>query len=49
MRVISVNVGLPREVKWRGRLVRTSIGFYFAVVREGDVAAGDAIEILERR
>ena len=25
MRVLSVNVGLPREVEWRGRTVRTSI------------------------
>jgi MOSC domain-containing protein YiiM len=25
MRVLSVNVGLPREVNWKGRLVRTSI------------------------
>ncbi len=25
MRLISVNVGLPREVAWRGRTVRTSI------------------------
>jgi len=26
MRVLSVNVGLPRDVPWRGRLVRTAIG-----------------------
>ena len=25
MKVISVNVGLPREVEWHGRKVRTSI------------------------
>lgn len=25
MRVISVNVGQPREIEWRGRIVRTSI------------------------
>src|SRR5262245_64703682 len=25
MRIISVNVGLPREVEWRGKIVRTSI------------------------
>jgi MOSC domain-containing protein YiiM len=25
MQVISINVGLPREVEWRGELVRTSI------------------------
>lgn len=25
MRILSVNVGLPREVQWRGRRVRTSI------------------------
>jgi MOSC domain-containing protein YiiM len=25
MKLLSVNVGLPREIKWRGRLVRTSI------------------------
>src|SRR5262245_19797225 len=25
MRLISVNVGLPREVEWRGHIVRTSI------------------------
>ncbi|MGH7788093.1 MAG: MOSC domain-containing protein, partial [Candidatus Binatia bacterium] len=25
MRVVSVNVGLPREIEWQGRTVRTSI------------------------
>jgi len=25
MKVLSVNVGLPREIEWKGRLVRTSI------------------------
>jgi hypothetical protein len=25
MRLLSVNVGLPREVAWRGRTVRTAI------------------------
>jgi len=25
MKLLSVNVGLPREIKWRGKLVRTSI------------------------
>jgi MOSC domain-containing protein YiiM len=25
MKLLSINVGLPREVEWRGRLVRTSI------------------------
>ena len=25
MRLLSVNVGLPREVSWRGRTVRTAI------------------------
>jgi MOSC domain-containing protein YiiM len=25
MQVVSINVGLPREVEWQGRLVRTSI------------------------
>jgi MOSC domain-containing protein YiiM len=25
MKVISINVGLPREVEWRGQIVRTSI------------------------
>ena len=25
MRVVSLNVGLPREIEWRGRIVRTSI------------------------
>ena len=25
MRIVSVNVGLPREIEWRGRTVRTSI------------------------
>ena len=25
MKVVSVNVGLPREVEWRGKMVRTSI------------------------
>jgi MOSC domain-containing protein YiiM len=25
MKVVSVNVGLPREVEWRGKIVRTSI------------------------
>src|SRR5499427_6157439 len=25
MRILSVNVGLPREIQWRGRTVRTSI------------------------
>ena len=25
MRLLSVNVGLPREVEWRGRTVRTAI------------------------
>jgi len=25
MKVVSINVGLPREVEWRGKTVRTSI------------------------
>jgi MOSC domain-containing protein YiiM len=25
MKVVSINVGLPREVEWRGKIVRTSI------------------------
>jgi MOSC domain-containing protein YiiM len=25
MKLLSVNVGLPREVEWQGKLVRTSI------------------------
>ncbi len=25
MKLLSINVGLPREIKWRGKLVRTSI------------------------
>ena len=25
MKIVSVNVGLPREIKWRGETVRTSI------------------------
>jgi len=25
MRVVSLNVGLPRQIEWRGRAVRTSI------------------------
>jgi hypothetical protein len=25
MKVLSVNVGLPREVEWKGKIVRTSI------------------------
>lgn len=25
MRIVSVNVGLPRDMKWRGKIVRTSI------------------------
>jgi len=25
MRILSVNVGLPREIEWRGKIVRTSI------------------------
>jgi len=25
MKLLSVNVGLPREIEWRGKLVRTSI------------------------
>jgi hypothetical protein len=25
MKLLSVNVGLPREVEWKGKLVRTSI------------------------
>ena len=24
-RLLSVNVGLPREIEWRGRIVRTAI------------------------
>jgi MOSC domain-containing protein YiiM len=96
MKLVSIKVGLPREVEWKGKLVRTSIfkapvagrvrvsqlsefvvtqlrmpcfklgirfnrsdmvkrflqsgrtGFYFTVLKEGEVAAGDSIELLER-
>ena len=37
MRVISVNVGRPREVEWHGRIVRTSI---WKVPVEGRVRVG---------
>lgn len=37
MNILSVNVGLPRDVEWRGRIVRTSI---WKSPREGRVRAG---------
>lgn len=37
MKLLSVNVGLPREVEWRGKLVRTSI---FKAPVEGRVRVG---------
>ncbi|TMH98759.1 MAG: MOSC domain-containing protein, partial [Betaproteobacteria bacterium] len=107
MKLLSINVGLPREVEWRGKAVRTSIfkapvpgrvrvmrlnvdgdrqsdlsvhggtdkavyayssehyafwrnrpdmvkrflrsgrtGFYLAVLREGDIGAGDSIDLV---
>src|SRR5260370_1302206 len=58
LQVLSVNVGLPRAVVWKGRTVVTGIfkrflqsgltGFYFAVLKEGEVAAGDPIRLLHR-
>src|SRR5437868_4572820 len=62
MHVVSVNVGQPRPVPWRGRVTRPALdqgmvkrfrdsgrpGIYFAVAAEGDVAAGDAIELVRR-
>ncbi|MGE5274113.1 MAG: 3-alpha domain-containing protein [Verrucomicrobiota bacterium] len=50
MRVLSVNVGLPREVVWKVTefLERGRLGFYLAVAREGAVGAGDPIVELTR-
>lgn len=69
VQVMSNNVGLPREVNWKGRMVETGIfkeavagrddilkrflkseltGFYFAVLKEGEVAAGDPTSLLHR-
>src|SRR6267143_1488359 len=78
MKILSVNVGLPREVTWQGKVVTTGIfteprmpcyklgikfgradiikrflasrhtGFYFAVVREGMVSAGNALKLIEQ-
>jgi MOSC domain-containing protein YiiM len=42
MRVLSVNVGLPREVTWRGKPVRT--GIYKEPVR-GRVASHERPEL----
>src|SRR2546426_504323 len=72
-RLLSGNVGLPRDIKWKGRTVHTAIwkdagrgrcrvgirmneprmpalltssgrpGFYFRVLQEGEVGAGDEI------
>ena len=55
MRLISVNIGLPREINWQGRVMRTHFleskrtGFYLAVVREGEVGKGDGIYFKERQ
>ena len=47
MKVVSINVGLPREVVKRFlRSGRT--GFYLAVTREGEVGAGDAVAPIAR-
>lgn len=40
-RLLLVNVGLPRDIEWRGRTATSSgrPGFYFRVLEEGKVSA----------
>jgi MOSC domain-containing protein YiiM len=45
-KILSLNVGLPRIVSFRGQAVTT--GIYFRVLKEGQVKAGDTIELVKK-